>query len=320
MGKLALNQNQKNELAAAPPEIKKWLLNLISARTTPETKADYSKYIADFNQYSYQIPCEAWQIAEYFKKRIDDQITKTGESYKISTLKKWLAALSKAHQATGHPDPTKSFLISEMMAGLNVVYGKPPKKAKTLTRKQIEQMLHTTTDNPIKDLRDKTLIAVGFGSGCRSDELANMRWEHIEPTEKAGEFIITIPQHKTVKKVGALRKLIPPKIGYILKEWHKESEGLGFVFKSIDRHGNLGSSLSKQAIYEIIKDRARLAGIPFWNQVSSHSLRISFINLAIAAGFSIPDIGKQTGQTPDTVLRYMVETDLLVNNPVNKIF
>lgn len=57
----------------------------------------------------------------------------------------------------------------------------------------------------------------------------------------------------------------------------------GSVFRSIDRHGTIGASLSPWAIGEIVKSRVAAAGLA--GDFGAHSLRSGFATAAARGGF-----------------------------------
>jgi hypothetical protein len=76
----------------------------------------------------------------------------------------------------------------------------------------------------------------------------------------------------------------------------------GQAFRSVDRHGKVGASLSTQAVANVIKRRARLAGLDD-AEFSGHSLRAGLITAAAMANVSERVIAKQSGHKSLPVLR-----------------
>ena len=59
----------------------------------------------------------------------------------------------------------------------------------------------------------------------------------------------------------------------------------GSVFRSVDRHGYLGASLSTRAVAEVVKQHARGAGLDP-AEFAGHSLRAGFVTCAAERGAS----------------------------------
>ncbi|WP_052567978.1 site-specific integrase [Ktedonobacter racemifer] len=128
------------------------------------------------------------------------------------------------------------------------------------------------------DLRDRALLLIGFAAGAfRRSELAQLRLADITETE--GGLRVQLRQSKTDQEGEGFVKGIP--YGHEQKTrpvraWRawKEAAGItdGQAFRSITRHSKLGTSLSDRAVAEIVKRRAKAAGLEY-NDFSGHSLR-----------------------------------------------
>jgi hypothetical protein len=69
-----------------------------------------------------------------------------------------------------------------------------------------------------------------------------------------------------------------------VRAWLTVAGDDGAVFRRIDRHGNIGASLTATAIASIIRVRASAAGVP--GDFAGHSLRAGFATTAAHAGRS----------------------------------
>jgi integrase len=91
----------------------------------------------------------------------------------------------------------------------------------------------------------------------------------------------------------------------------------GPVFRSVDRHGNLGASLGDRDVARIIKRTALAAGIDkeVVKTLAGHSLRAGLVSSAVKADKSIATIMRQTGHgSIEMVMRYVRENDLFTDN------
>lgn len=105
-----------------------------------------------------------------------------------------------------------------------------------------------------------------------------------------------------------------------LKRWLKVS-GIeeGALFRSIDRHGNLGGRLSDRAIALIVKRLAEGAGLDP-THYSGHSGRAGFATSAGEAGVEEREIMRQTGHTSTkTVRKYIRAGAIFRNNAAGRI-
>jgi integrase len=122
------------------------------------------------------------------------------------------------------------------------------------------------------------LIALGFGAALRRSELAKVRLEDIEVTDKG--LVLNLPRSKTDQEGRGQQVAVLNgqrlQIKQLLSKWLEVSEiTTGLIFPLTDRH-----------IANIIKSRARAAGLDE-QQFSGHSLRSGFLTSAAANGANL---------------------------------
>jgi site-specific recombinase XerD len=243
-----------------------------------------------------------------------------------NTLKAWRYGINY-HLRRLLPESPMDSLTFEQSFGnlLNRFSSGKVNQARALHTKEIIQMVGTRlSDNTFIEKRDKTIILVGFTGGLRIDELAQTKYR---PGLDCGNcveidtgFILKIPKSKTSSKdvfIPYTGKPVCPATH--LKEWLKVIR-FGQVFVKISRGIIFGKSLSDRAMREMLKKRAKLAGIRNWERVSGHTLRHSFINTAYRNGATLAEIASQTGQAERTVIRYLMNADFIDKNPALKLF
>jgi integrase len=96
------------------------------------------------------------------------------------------AAIRYLHRAAGCPVPTDDVCVAETVAGIRrdaAAKGQMPAKKAAATASIIRQFLAPIADDP-RGLRDKALILVGFAGALRRSELAAIRVEQLEQTER----------------------------------------------------------------------------------------------------------------------------------------
>ncbi len=76
----------------------------------------------------------------------------------------------------------------------------------------------------------------------------------------------------------------------------------GRVFRSVNRHGNVGESLGTRAVGEIVKRLARCAGLDP-TRFGGHSLRAGFVTAATDRGAPIDRIMDHTGHQSAAMVR-----------------
>jgi integrase len=174
------------------------------------------------------------------------------------------------------------------------------------------------------DTRDRALILIGFAGAFRRSELTQLLLTDITETEDG--LRIRLRQSKTDQEGEGFVKGIPfgaehktcPVLAW--RAW-QAAAGLqdGRAFRSVDRHGHVGASLSDRAVAKIIKRRARDAGLDY-AEYSGHSLRAGLITAAAMANVPERVIAKQSGHKSLPVLRtYIREGSLFTENAAAKV-
>jgi integrase len=134
-------------------------------------------------------------------------------------------------------------------------------------------------------------------------------------------YVVTVRRSKTDQVGEGQKKAIPfgsnPATCPVrtVQTWLAAADiAAGRVFRSVDRHGNIGESLEPRAVAEIIKRHCKAAGIDP-AEFSGHSLRAGFCTTAARAGKSPRSIMSQTGhRTIEMVFRYVRDAKLFEEN------
>ena len=178
-------------------------------------------------------------------------------------------------------------------------------------------MVNTMGDG-VKESRDKAILLMGFAGAFRRSELVALNTEDIQQVQEG--LTVTIQRSKTDQE-GSGRKIgIPFARGVhcpikAILSWLQVSDiNSGPIFRSVDRHGNIGDRLSNHAIPRIIKGWAAKAGLDP-KDYAGHSLRSGLVTSAANAGIANHKIRAQTGHRGDTMLnRYIRDSQIFTNN------
>jgi site-specific recombinase XerC len=106
------------------------------------------------------------------------------------------AAIRYLHRAAGCPVPTDDACVSETVAGIRrdaAARGQSPEKKVAATAAIIQQLLAPIPDD-LRGKRDRALLLVGFAGALRRSELAAIRVDRLEKTDRG--LRLTIPQTK----------------------------------------------------------------------------------------------------------------------------
>jgi site-specific recombinase XerD len=249
-------------------------------------------------------------------KIVSFYITHLSLNSKVSTLKRRLASISVIHKLKGHYIDIKHPLIIENLMGIQRkkgVYQKSKNPILVNELRQIINIIEKNSTNELKKNRDKALILIGFSGGFRRSELVNIDLEDIEFTKEGVK--IFIKRSKTDQSGEGMIKAIPyfkeksfcPVI--FLKQWIEISKiQKGLIFNISDK---MVALLIKRYLSEAGFDSKKYSG---------HSLRSGFATVAADSGADEKSIMNMTGhKTTQMVRRYIKESNLFKNNPLNKI-
>lgn len=207
---------------------------------------------------------------------------------KPATLTRRLAAIRHLHLAAGHANPTDAEAVKAVMAGIRRSQGSVQRQVAPATSDVVQAMM-LTCDGSLKGLRDKAVLALGFGGAFRRSELAKLTVSDVEETEQG--FRVRVLRSKTDKEGKG--QFIPVLDGHriqvktALKDWLQAAQITdGWLFRSIGKSSVVGSSLTDRSIAEIIKARATAAGLDP-QKFSGHSLRSGFLTSAAMSGASL---------------------------------
>ncbi|MBB6558572.1 integrase [Acidovorax soli] len=218
----------------------------------------------------------------------------------LNTLVHRVSVLSKAHQMRGVKNPCQDPQVRELLAKTRRAYGKRgelPQKKAALTRDPLMAILATCDTSTLKGLRDRSLLLFAFASGGRRrSEVSQADMKHLRRNGPAS-FTYTLAHSKTNQNAADRpenHKPIEGIAGEALQAWLAAS-GIheGAVFRRVRKGGQLGDPLSAAAVRDVVKERARAAGLP--DMFSAHSLRSGFVTEAATQKVPMADTMAMTG-------------------------
>ncbi len=316
------------------PEIKAAETNafLQQAKAQITTYAAHSKAAQTWKAYQADLRdfrswCEGYGLSSLpaVPDTLAAYLTVLAEHCKVTTIQRRLSAISQQHAAAGLESPTRSAIVRLTMQGIRRTHA--PLQVVRKVKPAVTSIIYKLVDPlgaSLIDRRDRALILLGFAGAFRRSELAQLRLTDITETEDG--LRVRLRHSKTDQEGEGFIKGIP--YGHedktcpvrAWKTW-QEVAGItdGYAFRSVTRHAKLGASLSDRAVAEVIKRRARDAGLDY-QDYSGHSLRAGLATAAAQAGVSERVIAKQTGHKSLPVLRgYIREGSLFTENAAAKV-
>ena len=315
-----------NYLTSNIKELEKDTLENIKLSKSKNTIRAYKSDFLDFANFCKQNSLKSLP-ADY--KTVSIFITHLFKNkQKLSSIKRKLVSISAIHKIKGFYIDIKNPVIVENFLGIKRQIGVAQKGKRPLTIENLKKIVNSINSNELclaRNLRDKTILLIGFAGGFRRSELTNLNYEDLEFVNEG--IKIKIIKSKTDQFGEGMIKAIPyfnneefcPIIN--LKKMLKICEiNDGGIFRRISKSGKVSTNrLTDQNVALILKKYLTIAGLDNINY-SGHSLRSGFATASAESGADERSIMNMTGhKSTEMVRRYIKESNLFKNNPLNKI-
>jgi len=325
------------QLHTLEPHLADQVAAAVSNSTRPNTLRAYQSDLRAYGAWCegnglQALPATPDTVAAY----LADQAAHGGpqqRGLKVSTLRRHLATISKAHQLAGYTherNPAQSELVTHTLKGLQNDKGAAPDQAPPMTPDQLDAVvLAISTVVPagygrderadLVGLRDRALLLVGWSAALRRSELAQLRWGQVSweaggaqlqlmgsktDKENAGQPVPVAAEPDSVacplEALRAWREACSARGYWKHDRWHDGAGDDRPVFPAINKHGHLGEAMTPQSVGVIISERAAAVGL---HGYTGHSLRRGLIQAAYLAGKSDSEIMQTSRHRSVNMLR-----------------
>lgn len=209
-----------------------------------------------------------------------------------STLDRRIASWLAFHRMKNLASPFDAPQVKQARAKARRAAARPPapKSQHPITRDVLEQLLATCRGSR-RDCRDRALLMLGWASGGRRrSELTGLMREDVSLKEfkKIGVVWISLLETKTTTKGDTPRLVLKGRAAQALVHWIDVGRiEEGPLFRPVSKADRvLKRRLSPDAIYQIVRQRLKLAGLPA-DFASPHGLRSGFLTQAALDGAPI---------------------------------
>lgn len=305
------------------------------------SKSTVKSYSSDWSDFEFwctskrlcSMPADPYTVTCYLADRATNPFIsihgKQQSPLKVSSLARRLSAISQTHQRVGLVFDRKHSAVQETWKGIKNTCGISQKRKAPILIQDLRLMIKSIpiekNEKPnILGIRDRALLLLGFAGAFRRSELVNLEIDDLKLVRDG--YVVTLRRSKTDQQGEGREIAIPyganPETCPVrtLLDWLNIS-GLksGPLFRSINRHGHLGSqALTSHAVALIVKRNPHLK--ERFPEFSGHSLRAGFATTAAIAGVPEFSIMKQTGhKRSDTLKKYIRSRDLWSENPAVKV-
>jgi len=216
---------------------------------------------------------------------------------KPATLTRRLAAIRYAvveAQEIGRldpalPVPTDAKVVRDALAGLRRTVGTAQRKAAPATADRLRAMLDVCGDS-LQGVRDRALLALGFGGAFRRGELVALTVADIQATTDG--LMVRLMRSKTDQEGRGQQVPVLDgprlRVKAALDDWLRAA-GItdGPVFRTLGKGGRvLPRALTDRSVADVVKRRAAQAGLDP-AAFSGHSLRAGFLTSAASTGATV---------------------------------
>lgn len=246
------------------------------------TEAKLSKntcisYVNDITQY-----------LDYIKKYREKH---DPEDINIEDIRSYLASLKRNHISSTSQSRKLSamksfhkFLMLEKYVTKNVAKliqnPKQEKKLPTvLSIEEVENLLNVLSDDTPLELRNKTMIELAYSSGLRVSELVDLKLGNLHLNNGFIE-IFGKGNKERIVPVGEEAIYLINKYLETARLLYVNNKSKDYVFLT-----RRGTNMSRQMFFEIIREKAKLAGIT--KEISPHKLRHSFASHLLERGIDL---------------------------------
>ena len=255
---------------------------LFSQDTADNTRKTYKAAWGQFTAFCDQRGREALPAD---KETVALFANVTAKAKSASTLRTYLAAIAKEHKDAGFDDVTKHPAVAKVVKAMLRIKkdkGEQQRQAKGMIEADVLKVLDALGDGP-KDLRDAALITVARAGLTRRSELVTLTLDRID----LREGVFAVYRQKTgkwsdVPLTSAAKDALGKWIAYL----RESGISKGRVFRSLDRHGNLGDGMNGAAVTAVFKQAYRRAGLD-WAGISGHSARVGAVQDMTADGVNV---------------------------------
>ena len=243
------------------------------------------------------------------ESRRDERQGHEREARAIATIERRIAAIGKAHQLAGLPDPTKDQRVRDALTGARRRLLQAPTHAKDpLELEALDHMLAQIPTNTHAGRRDRALLLTGIAATLRRSEIVALEVEDVK-FEPEG-MLLSIRKSKT-DQAGAGETLA---IAYgdrkdlcavrAIRAWLTGANiTTGPIFRRIRRHDRLTDDrLTDKSVALIVKKYAEAVGLDP-DLLAGHSLRTGGTTAAAREGHNERELARLTRHKDLSVLR-----------------
>ncbi len=292
------------------PELEAEIRAFVAAQRAPGTRTKYEEYLRDFLSRAgivslgELVHVEPGQVVDYRNRLQAKGLSNATVNGRLTAVRGIFGQLYAAKKVAGNPaDPklVKGLITSDVS------------RTEGLSVDEAKDILDTC-DGTLMGLRDRALLMTLFYEGLRRSEASILRYRDL--TTRRGLLEVkgakTSP-YDTIRLRPEVRAAIEAYLEVLNRDLEKrDTRPDDPVFVSLSRVRSFGKRLSPTSINEIVKARAKAAGIT--RRITAHSWRHTCTTVALQAGVPLHQVQRHLRhKNVQTTLRYDREREVRKN-------
>jgi site-specific recombinase XerD len=220
-------------------------------------------------------------------RALRDYLVDLAAGRKVSTLKRRLAAIGRAHKLAGHQLDRLEPAIYHAMRRLAREKGAAPRGRAELMTGDILAMLKVAPKS-LRGTRDRAILLLTFAGGLRRSEVVDLDVNDVD--WRRDGIAVQIRRSKTdqeglgqvvLVEYGKREATCPVRA---LKRWLQESQICdGPIFRPVEAERPTARRLNDKMVWHLVKRYAARAGLDP-TRLGAHSLRVGHVTQALANG------------------------------------
>ncbi|ORT52511.1 hypothetical protein ST37_01695 (plasmid) [Vibrio sp. qd031] len=207
-------------------------------------------------------------------------IERQTQTKRYSTIKRSVISLSVVHRFLGFADPSRHQQVQLLMRSMRLTKESRPHSATALTQAHIKMLEVTWNLEQLKALRDIAIIRTMFECALKRGQLCALTTSDVKKNDQ-DSYSVTI---------GGEVYTLSDSTSAMVHRWF-ELSGIveGPVFRSVDRHGNIGiEPLDVSSVYRVFRLASQTLGLQI--HLSGQSPRAGAAKELSAQGKSLKEI------------------------------
>ena len=268
-----------------------YITYLQSQSRSPLTIENYTKYINMALEYIGKPENEITYMDLVDWKNTFTNLKPNSQNIRISAVKSYFGFLKKAGIITSNPADE---LEKQKVRDCDV------KQKPYIEAHYLRDMV-----NNARTIRDKAIILLFATTGLRVSELVGLTLKQYQDMKANGNNVIKITGKGNKERLVPFNQETQAAIDDYIK-----TRNMGTVHSDKLFLSHYGNDIARNNLSMTLKDIAKKAGIPFWNEICNHAMRSACASIYGEAGVPVANIRDLLGHSDLAVTSRYIKTSV----------